>query len=162
MLIWNWLIKFTVLLLFTESKPLNSLWFTAMLTILLTMALSSPAFFSTTHSSSSSSSTSVKLLHSHHHSFTHFHFPTTTPTIHTIFSSTASPPSEKWRAKVSFFPAFLNRGRKDAKTLKDELLDAIEPLDRGADATPEDQQRVDQVWFAFSFIWFLGSLFCSY
>ncbi|KAF3435163.1 hypothetical protein FNV43_RR22250 [Rhamnella rubrinervis] len=107
------------------------------------MALSSPAFFSTTHSSSSS--TSVKLLHSHHHPFTHFHFPTTTPTIHTLFGTTTSPASEKWRANVSFFPAFLNIGKKDAKTLKDELLDAIEPLDRGADATPEDQQRVDQI-----------------
>lgn len=34
---------------------------------------------------------------------------------------------------------------KDAKALKEELLDAIAPLDRGADATLEDQQRVDQI-----------------
>lgn len=46
--------------------------------------------------------------------------------------------------KVSFFPAFLTKG-KDAKALKLELLEAIEPLDRGADATPEDQQRIDQL-----------------
>uniref|UniRef100_A0A2P2M646 Uncharacterized protein MANES_07G014600 n=1 Tax=Rhizophora mucronata TaxID=61149 RepID=A0A2P2M646_RHIMU len=52
--------------------------------------------------------------------------------------------SDKWRANVSFFPAFLRKD-KDAKALKDELLDAILPLDRGAAATSEDQQRVDQV-----------------
>lgn len=51
---------------------------------------------------------------------------------------------DKWRAKVSFFPAFLKKG-KDAKVLKEELLEAIAPLDRGAQATPEDQQAVDEV-----------------
>ncbi|XP_048337505.2 probable plastid-lipid-associated protein 4, chloroplastic [Ziziphus jujuba] len=116
------------------------------------MALSasySPAFLSTTHSSSSSSSpcSSLKLLHSHP-SFTHSHFPTkptSTIPIHTLSSTTSSSTSsEKWRAKVSFFPAFLKKG-KDAKTLKEELLDAIETLDRGAEATPEDQQRVDKI-----------------
>ncbi|KAH7511120.1 hypothetical protein FEM48_Zijuj09G0208800 [Ziziphus jujuba var. spinosa] len=130
------------------------------------MALSasySPAFLSTTHSSSSSSSpcSSLKLLHSHP-SFTHSHFPTkptSTIPIHTLSSTTSSSTSsEKWRAKVSFFPAFLKKG-KDAKTLKEELLDAIENLDRGAEATPEDQQRVDKakifhlnsLFFIFSF-----------
>lgn len=29
--------------------------------------------------------------------------------------------------------------------LKEELLDAIAPLDRGAEATPEDKERVEQV-----------------
>ncbi|GAB4851940.1 Probable plastid-lipid-associated protein 4, chloroplastic [Ancistrocladus abbreviatus] len=48
------------------------------------------------------------------------------------------------RTNVSFFPAFLTN-RKDAKAIKKELLEAIEPLDRGADASPEDQQRVDQI-----------------
>lgn len=48
------------------------------------------------------------------------------------------------KTKVSFFPAFLTKS-KDAKTLKLELLEAIQSLDRGADATPEDQQRIDQV-----------------
>ena len=47
---------------------------------------------------------------------------------------------------MSFFPAFLKKG-KDAEALKDELLEAIAPLDRGADASPQDQQRVDQVHF---------------
>ncbi|EEF33764.1 probable plastid-lipid-associated protein 4, chloroplastic [Ricinus communis] len=51
---------------------------------------------------------------------------------------------DKWRAKVSFFPAFL-RKKKDANVLKEELLDAIASLDRGAEATPEDQQRVDEI-----------------
>ncbi|GMG98751.1 hypothetical protein Nepgr_000591 [Nepenthes gracilis] len=48
------------------------------------------------------------------------------------------------RTSVSFFPAFLTSG-KDAKAIKTELLEAIEPLDRGADATPEDQQRIDRI-----------------
>ncbi|KAJ8448066.1 hypothetical protein Cgig2_028942 [Carnegiea gigantea] len=47
------------------------------------------------------------------------------------------------KTRVSFFPAFLTR-KKDAKAIKEELLQAIEPLDRGADATPEDQQRIGQ------------------
>ncbi|KAJ0010189.1 hypothetical protein Pint_32958 [Pistacia integerrima] len=53
--------------------------------------------------------------------------------------------SEKWRANVSFsFPFFLKKG-KDVKLLKQKLLEAIAPLDRGAEATPEDQQRVDEL-----------------
>ncbi|GLT65854.1 hypothetical protein SLA2020_382580 [Shorea laevis] len=65
------------------------------------------------------------------------------PTSHKLSTSTSGP-DQKWRAKVSFFPAFLKKG-KDAKTLKEELFQAIAPLDRGADATPEDQQIVDQI-----------------
>lgn len=45
---------------------------------------------------------------------------------------------------VSFFPGFLTKG-SDVQKLKVELYEAIAPLDRGAEATPEDQQRVDQV-----------------
>lgn len=73
-----------------------------------------------------------------------------------LFSRTSSANSdhEKWRVNISFFPAFLNKG-KDVKLLKEELLDAIAPLDRGADATPEDQQRVDQVGFLFFSFHFL-------
>lgn len=52
--------------------------------------------------------------------------------------------SWKWRTRVSFFPGFLSKGR-DAKSLKEELYAALAPLDRGAGATPEDQQRVEQV-----------------
>lgn len=51
----------------------------------------------------------------------------------------------KWRTRVSFFPAFLNNPKKNAKLIKQELLDAIAPLDRGAEATPEDQEMVDQI-----------------
>lgn len=114
------------------------------------MALSSsnsPAYLSTIHSSSSSSSSSsLKLLH-FHHPLTDSDFPaqpTSTISIHTLLTTTSLSASEKWRARVSFFPAFLNRG-KDAQTLKEELLQAIAPLDRGAKATPEDQQIVYQV-----------------
>nr|AFK48988.1 unknown [Lotus japonicus] len=70
------------------------------------------------------------------------HFPVRFPIYHTSHSLAIS---EKWRAKVSFFPAFLNNKRKDASTIKQELLDAIAPLDRGADATLEDQQTIDQI-----------------
>ncbi|GLT96920.1 hypothetical protein SLE2022_145110 [Rubroshorea leprosula] len=49
----------------------------------------------------------------------------------------------RWRTRVSFFPDFLAKG-KDVKSLKEELFTAIAPLDRGAEAIPEDQQRVDQ------------------
>ncbi|CAO2812936.1 unnamed protein product [Amaranthus hypochondriacus] len=48
------------------------------------------------------------------------------------------------KTHVSFFPAFFTK-TQDAKALKLELLEAIEPLDRGADASPEDQQRIDQL-----------------
>jgi hypothetical protein len=68
---------------------------------------------------------------------TNFYFPPK-PISHKLSST------EKWRAKVSFFPSFLKKG-KDAKTLKDELLQAIAPLDRGTDATAEDKQIVDEV-----------------
>nr|GMC83614.1 probable plastid-lipid-associated protein 4, chloroplastic isoform X1 [Ipomoea batatas] len=48
----------------------------------------------------------------------------------------------KWRTRVSF--SFLSRSQ-DVESLKEELLEAIAPLDRGADATPEDQKLVDQI-----------------
>ncbi|KAG9147515.1 hypothetical protein Leryth_007323 [Lithospermum erythrorhizon] len=52
----------------------------------------------------------------------------------------------KWKTHVSFFPAFFNLNKpKDPEPIKRELLDAIAPLDRGADATPEDQQNIDQI-----------------
>ncbi|KAK6945587.1 Plastid lipid-associated protein/fibrillin conserved domain [Dillenia turbinata] len=51
---------------------------------------------------------------------------------------------QRWRTRVSFFPAFLT-GRKDISSLKEELFEAIAPLDRGADAFPQDQDRVDQI-----------------
>ncbi|KAJ0010184.1 hypothetical protein Pint_32957 [Pistacia integerrima] len=50
----------------------------------------------------------------------------------------------KWRTSVSFFPGFSTK-RKDVKTLKEELYESIAPLDRGAEASLEDQQRVDQI-----------------
>ncbi|KAM3219620.1 putative plastid-lipid-associated protein 4, chloroplastic [Capsicum chacoense] len=52
--------------------------------------------------------------------------------------------SFKWRAKVSFFPFFSTK-TQDTESLKLELLEAIAPLDRGAEATPEDQKLVDQI-----------------
>ncbi|WVY92474.1 hypothetical protein V8G54_031562 [Vigna mungo] len=52
--------------------------------------------------------------------------------------------SGKWRNMVSFFPGFLTKGR-DVDSLKQELYETIAPLDRGAEATPEEQQLVDQI-----------------
>ncbi|KAG9455249.1 hypothetical protein H6P81_008153 [Aristolochia fimbriata] len=52
---------------------------------------------------------------------------------------------EKWRANVSFFPSFLQKKGKDKDALKDELFEAIAPLDRGAEATEDDKQRVDEI-----------------
>ncbi|XWS67587.1 hypothetical protein CRYUN_Cryun04dG0018700 [Craigia yunnanensis] len=52
--------------------------------------------------------------------------------------------SLKWRTRVSLFSGFFTKG-KDVNSLKDELFDAIATLDRGAEATPEDQERVDQI-----------------
>ncbi|PHT41608.1 putative plastid-lipid-associated protein 4, chloroplastic [Capsicum baccatum] len=49
--------------------------------------------------------------------------------------------SFKWRAKVSFFPFFSTK-TQDTESLKLELLEAIAPLDRGAEATPEDQKLI--------------------
>ncbi|KAJ6427644.1 hypothetical protein OIU84_023103 [Salix udensis] len=69
--------------------------------------------------------------------------PLTKPTTFNL-SSSYSTIDRSWRARVSFFPAFLKKG-KDAKVLKEELLEAIDPLDRGADAIPEDQQRVNEI-----------------
>ncbi|TYI91275.1 hypothetical protein E1A91_D03G181000v1 [Gossypium mustelinum] len=46
--------------------------------------------------------------------------------------------------EASIFSGLFTKS-KDIKTLKDELFDAIAPLDRGAEAAPEDQQRVDQI-----------------
>lgn len=58
----------------------------------------------------------------------------------------------RWRAGVSsfsFLPPFLKgKGESDAKKaekLKEELLAAIAPLDRGAEATPEEKEGVEQV-----------------
>ncbi|KAF5936863.1 hypothetical protein HYC85_024369 [Camellia sinensis] len=51
---------------------------------------------------------------------------------------------QKWRTRVSFFTSFLTK-TKDSESLKEELLDAIAPLDRGADASPEDQERIDEI-----------------
>ncbi|RWW67111.1 hypothetical protein BHE74_00025463 [Ensete ventricosum] len=60
----------------------------------------------------------------------------------------AAPPeaaSLRWRAGVSFFPSFLKKKARSPEEIKEELLEAIAPLDRGADATPDDQERIDQV-----------------
>jgi len=115
------------------------------------MALSSTLCFSTLNTTSS---------------LPHFHAPKLSSSSHfpTTPSTTHLPLSHKWRTKVSFFPSFLKK-RKDAKIIKEELLQAIAPLDRGADATLEDQQTVDQVNYMpfiscfLHFLIFLGLFF---
>ncbi|KAL3843708.1 hypothetical protein ACJIZ3_001111 [Penstemon smallii] len=52
----------------------------------------------------------------------------------------------KWKTRVSFFTDFLSNNKtKNAEAIKEELLEAIAPLDRGAEATPQDQQNIDQL-----------------
>ncbi|XP_031383436.1 probable plastid-lipid-associated protein 4, chloroplastic [Punica granatum] len=50
----------------------------------------------------------------------------------------------KWRTGVYFFAGFSTK-KKDAEDLKEELFEAIKLLERGAEATPEEQERVDQI-----------------
>ncbi|KAI3731983.1 hypothetical protein L1987_63178 [Smallanthus sonchifolius] len=76
-----------------------------------------------------------KLFHSHSSSVT---FLANKPTRISLA------PISKWKIDVSFFPDFLNKS-KDAKSIKQDLLDAIAPLDRGAEASLEDQQTIDQI-----------------
>ncbi|KAG0480295.1 hypothetical protein HPP92_011153 [Vanilla planifolia] len=57
-------------------------------------------------------------------------------------SKLAEPEAVKWRNRVSFFPSFLKK--KSREDLKQELFEAIASLDRGAEASPEDQERVEQ------------------
>lgn len=66
------------------------------------------------------------------------------PSIQNPHNTNTCPLNKKWQTNVSFFPAFFNR-TKDPTPIKQELLQAIAPLHRGADATPQDQQIVDQV-----------------
>ena len=62
--------------------------------------------------------------------------------------------SGKWRNKVSFFAGFFIGNTRDVESLKEQLFETIAPLDRGAEATPENQQRVDQVKIFFLFDFF--------
>ncbi|KAL4580691.1 hypothetical protein LXL04_016892 [Taraxacum kok-saghyz] len=52
------------------------------------------------------------------------------------------------RARVSFFQSFSKKDEGFENLLKQELLETIAPLDRGADATVEQRDRVDQVWIS--------------
>ncbi|KAG0482785.1 hypothetical protein HPP92_010869 [Vanilla planifolia] len=58
-------------------------------------------------------------------------------------SKLAEPEAVKWRNRVSFFPSFLKK--KSREDLKQELFEAIASLDRGAETSPEDQERVEQI-----------------
>ncbi|OIS99671.1 PREDICTED: probable plastid-lipid-associated protein 4, chloroplastic [Nicotiana attenuata] len=90
------------------------------------------------------SSTSTHSIPKHYH-FSHSTSVSlqNTPSF-TSFPTITCPQNQKWRTNVSFFPAFFNK-TKDPTPIKQELLEAIAPLDRGADATPEDQQIIDQI-----------------
>ncbi|MBA0782160.1 hypothetical protein Gotri_003022 [Gossypium trilobum] len=70
--------------------------------------------------------------------------PSSKPNVKINFFSSQAAVSLKWRTEASIFSGLFTKS-KDIKTLKDELFDAIAPLDRGAEAAPEDQQRVDQI-----------------
>ncbi|KVI01781.1 Plastid lipid-associated protein/fibrillin conserved domain-containing protein [Cynara cardunculus var. scolymus] len=89
-----------------------------------------------------------KLSHSHSHSHSVITFPakltTTTTTTTTTTNHHLISHNSKWRTSVSFFTGFLNKP-KNVESIKQELLDAIAPLDRGAEASPEDQQSIEQI-----------------
>ncbi|RZB97586.1 putative plastid-lipid-associated protein 4, chloroplastic isoform B [Glycine soja] len=102
------------------------------------MALSSPSLFSAVNATYS-----VPHFHALPLSLSSSYFPINVrPSTHHVL---VSDHNHKWRTKVSFFTSFLKQKGKDAKIIKEELLEAIAPLDRGADATPQDQQTVDQI-----------------
>ncbi|KAF5186314.1 Plastid-lipid associated protein PAP / fibrillin family protein [Thalictrum thalictroides] len=108
---------------------------------LLSLSTFTPIRYSSSSSSFSSTSSLFPLSSLHPHSSSTIK--TNELSLNTTFTRTLS--NEKWRTRVSFFPSFFKTGKKDVKTLKQELLDAISQLDRGADATPEDQQRIDKM-----------------
>ncbi|KAI7726796.1 hypothetical protein M8C21_004781 [Ambrosia artemisiifolia] len=100
-------------------------------------------------------------LHHHHHpslySLNNF-FPSSSPITHTSIHSRPTTPffffnnplisltqnnTRTCRSRVSFLQLFQTKS-EDLENLKQELLQIIAPLDRGADATPEQQDRVDQ------------------
>lgn len=93
-----------------------------------------------THVSSNSTHSIPKLYHFSHS--TSFSFQNTPSFI--SFPTNTCPQNQKWRTNVSFFPSFFNK-TLDPTPIKQELLEAIAPLDRGAEATPEDQEIIDQV-----------------
>ncbi|KAG0448709.1 hypothetical protein HPP92_027704 [Vanilla planifolia] len=81
---------------------------------------------------------------SHLDSSTRFHGLTHLP-MRNHASKLAEPEAVKWRNRVSFF--LLSSRKKSREDLKQELFEAIASLDRGAEASPEDQERVEQLPF---------------
>ncbi|CAI9304330.1 unnamed protein product [Lactuca saligna] len=102
------------------------------------MALSTPS--TAVNTTTTTTHQLPKLFHSHS-SLSTITFPAKLTTTHHLFSAT---PISKWRTNVSFLTSFLNKP-KDAKPIKEELLDAIAPLDRGAEASAEDQQTIEEI-----------------
>ncbi|KMZ73017.1 PAP fibrillin [Zostera marina] len=52
----------------------------------------------------------------------------------------------KWRMNVSIFTSlFTGKGKNNREEIKYELLEAIAPLDRGADASSEDRDRIEKI-----------------
>ncbi|KAL0335197.1 UNVERIFIED_CONTAM: putative plastid-lipid-associated protein 4, chloroplastic [Sesamum radiatum] len=104
-----------------------------------------PSLTSQSSAAGTSSSSLPKLVHS----IAAVSFPVN-PHNHCLSTTIAATPppaaQHKWRTQVSFFTSFLgNNKTKSAEAIKEELLEAIAPLDRGAEATPEDQQKIDQI-----------------
>ncbi|PWA94490.1 plastid-lipid associated protein PAP / fibrillin family protein [Artemisia annua] len=96
----------------------------------------------------STPSTAITTTNHHHLKLSHPHSSISTITFPAKPTTTNShislAPILKWRTNVSFFTSFLNK-TKDATSIKEELLDAISKLDRGADATTEDQQEIELI-----------------
>ncbi|CAL0334327.1 unnamed protein product [Lupinus luteus] len=85
------------------------------------------------------SSASLLSPHHHHH---HLHPTHSSSLFHTNHLQLST--SHKWRSNISFFPSFFTKA-KDPNTIKEDLIQAITSLDRGAQATPQDQLNIDQI-----------------
>ncbi|XVF83246.1 hypothetical protein PTKIN_Ptkin16aG0119600 [Pterospermum kingtungense] len=59
--------------------------------------------------------------------------------------SSSSPSSPTFSSSKPFVFSWKPNTTKDVKSHKDELSDLITPFGRGTEATPEDQQRMDQI-----------------
>ncbi|KAJ0976044.1 hypothetical protein J5N97_018009 [Dioscorea zingiberensis] len=73
------------------------------------------------------------------------HCPLSSNTAPFTLSASSDKLLAKWRTSVSFFTSFIGKKGKSTGSLKEELFEAISPLDRGAEASPEDQEMVDQI-----------------
>ncbi|KAL3635269.1 hypothetical protein CASFOL_019816 [Castilleja foliolosa] len=108
-----------------------------------TLSLSSSSALPVDHNSATTFSSSRRLFSSYpnKHSSREFSLPLPKSTSYQTLDPRQS---GKWRIEVSFFSSLLVK-HATVEGFKQELLEAIAPLDRGAAATPDEQQRIDRI-----------------